>query len=69
MSYTRPILKRKLAQLYYPDCSVETARRKFRAEIDETPGLLEALARQNYNPNEKKWYFTPTQIKVIVRYL
>ncbi|MCQ2278353.1 MAG: DUF4248 domain-containing protein [Bacteroidales bacterium] len=69
MNLNRPILKRKLAQLYYPDHNPKTAHNRFLIEIRETPGLMKALSRQGYDPNVKKWYFTPAQIKVIVRYL
>lgn len=69
MPFSRPILKRKLAQMYYPDCNPETARRKFRNEIHETPGLLKALIRAGYDPKEKNWYLSPKQIQVIIKYL
>jgi len=69
MNCNRPILKRKLDQMYYPDCSVETVRRKFRAEIQKMPGLAKALSKAGYNPNDKKWFFSPLQIRIITRYL
>ena len=69
MTFTRPILKRKLAQMYYHDCTPKTAHNRFLIEIRETPGLLKALAKQGYDPKERKWYFSPSQIKVIVKYL
>jgi len=67
--YQRPILKRELAQLYYPDKTAVQALRLFRAEIAETKGLLEALKAQKYAPGKNNQYFSPAQIKVIFKYL
>ena len=69
MTFHRPILKRKLAQMYYPDKSEAQAMKLFRVEFAETPGLLKALKAQNYNPGRNNQYFSPLQIKVIIKYL
>lgn len=57
----------KAAMCYYPDFSRSTAVRRFREEIHNTPKLLEELMRLGYN--ERKRYFPPGQVAVIMKYL
>ena len=52
---------------YYPDFSRSTAVRRFRDEIHNTPKLLEELKRLGYD--ERKRYFPPGQMAVIIKYL
>ena len=52
-----------LAMRYYPDRTYQMAVRLFRKEIEDTPGLLNALKKVGYTHNQR--ILTPRQIRVI----
>ena len=67
MNKTRGMQFWKAAMRYYPDFSRSTAVRRFRDEIHNTPELLEELKWLGYD--ERKRYFPPRQMSVIIKYL
>ena len=69
MNCLRPLSKRAVAQLYYPDDTPRTAVNKFHAEILQTPALLKALLAAGYDPSAKNRTFSPRQLQLIVRHL
>ena len=69
MKYNRPMSKRVVAQLYYPDDNPRTALNKFHDEIMHSPSLLNALLSAGYDPSGRCWTFTPRQLRIIRRHL
>ena len=65
----RTITKLRLARLYCPDMSDNAARHWLLRQIHQTPGLLDALKRAGYNPQQKKSTFSLPECRVILRYL
>ena len=57
----------RAAMRYYPDLGYQAALRRFRREICETPGLLDALTPLGYEEHHR--YLTPGQIRVIEDFL
>ena len=57
----------ELAQMYYPDREYSTVVRRFREELQQTPGLSSALRSLNYKGNER--VLSRSQVRVIVQYL
>ncbi len=58
--------KTNLACLYFPDESVESARRRLTRWIDECPPLAAALRELGYK--KRRHYFTSAQVKKIIAY-
>ncbi len=58
---------RTIAMRYYPDLGYKAALRRFRQEIVDTKGLLQALQETGYRANQR--YFTPRQVQVIKEFL
>ena len=52
---------------YYPDLGYVAAVRRFRREITETRGLLEALKELGYDEHSR--YLTPQQMSVMESFL
>lgn len=57
----------RAAMRYYPDLGYVAAVRRFRQEIRDTQGLLDALRHLRYEEHSR--YLTPGQIGVIEDFL
>lgn len=53
----------RAAMRYYPDLGYQSAVRRFRREIRETRGLLDALKALGYEEHHR--YLTPQEMQVI----
>jgi len=61
------ITKNQLAQLYFPERSIASARRKINYWIRHNQELTECLAKTGYSP--RNLVLTPAQVNLIMRYL
>ena len=57
----------RAAMRYYPDCSYRVAVRRFRSEITETQGLLDALKALGYEEHHR--YLSSQEMSVIENFL
>lgn len=57
------VSKAELAMAYRPDISLKSALQSLYRQLNETPGLMQALKDVGYKKNQK--LFTPLQIEVI----
>ena len=57
----------RAAMRYYPDRGYQSAVRRFRREIHETRGLLDALTALGYEEHHR--YLTPQEMSVIEDFL
>ena len=59
----RYISKAELAMAYRPDITPKSAKRVLIKQLNNTPGLMEALLATGYN--KKQRIFNPKQIEII----
>lgn len=57
----------RAAMRYYPDLGYQAAVRRFRREIRETIGLLDALKALGYEEHHR--YLTPQEMSLIANFL
>ena len=57
----------RAAMRYYPDLGYQSAVRRFRREIRETRGLLDALKALGYEEHHR--YLTPQEMSLIANFL
>lgn len=57
----------RAAMRYYPDLGYQAAVRRFRREIRETIGLLDAMKALGYEEHHR--YLTPQEMSLIANFL